>query len=161
MCEHCGCRGVRPIAELMDEHYVLLDLAGDIRRSLAAGDHPAAEAALRRLARLLARHVGREERGVLAAVKQQGDFAEAAEKLEDEHTFLDRELDRLDVADPAFPERALSLLDALAEHIDRENLGVFPVAVVTLGAAGWETVGQAHAEQPSFLTDEAAAPGPS
>lgn len=78
MCEHCGCRGVRPIAELMDEHYVLLDLAGDIRRSLAAGDHPAAEAALRRLARLLARHVGREERGVLAAVKQQGDFAEAA-----------------------------------------------------------------------------------
>ena len=27
VCEYCGCRGVEPIAELMDEHYALLDQA--------------------------------------------------------------------------------------------------------------------------------------
>ena len=41
MCEHCGCRGVEPIAELMDEHFELLEIAGDIRRDLASGDRGA------------------------------------------------------------------------------------------------------------------------
>lgn len=31
MCEYCGCRQVEPIAELMDEHMTLLELAGDLR----------------------------------------------------------------------------------------------------------------------------------
>lgn len=36
MCEHCGCRGVEPIAELMDEHLALLEIAGGVRRHLTA-----------------------------------------------------------------------------------------------------------------------------
>jgi len=32
----------------------------------------------------------------------------------------------------------------LSEHIDKEDLGIFPMAVVTLGAAGWDTVTRAH-----------------
>ena len=39
MCEYCGCRGVPPIAELMDEHAALVDQAHHVRQALGAGDH--------------------------------------------------------------------------------------------------------------------------
>lgn len=152
MCEHCGCRGVEPIAELMDEHLALLELAGDLRRHLVAGDRAACAALVERLGDRLTRHVGREERGVFAALRDQGDFVEAVEELEVEHVAFDAALAGLDVTAPDFGRRVLALLAELSEHIDKENLGVFPVAVVTLGARGWETVGAAHDAEPSFLT---------
>lgn len=40
---------------------------------------------------------------------------------------------------------------ANAEAMPALRRGVFPVAVVTLGADEWETVSTAHAEEPSFL----------
>jgi len=40
MCEHCGCREIEPIARLMDEHLEMLELSGQIRRSLLAGFQP-------------------------------------------------------------------------------------------------------------------------
>ena len=55
MCEHCGCRGVEPIAELMDEHLALLEVAGDVRRHLTAGDRAACAEAVSRLAVALER----------------------------------------------------------------------------------------------------------
>jgi hypothetical protein len=145
MCEHCGCRGVPPIAELMDEHLALLELSGDVRRCLVAGDRPGAVAVLAEAGRLLDRHVRLEEAGVLAALKEQGDYTEAVEELEAEHVTFDEQLGALDEAAPDFDRRVQLLLDELSEHIDKENLGIFPVAVVTLGAAGWDTVGRAHA----------------
>ena len=152
LCEHCGCRGVEPLAELMDEHFVLLDVAGDVRRGLKAGDVSAAVDALAKLADLLHRHVGREERGVFAAMKDQGDFAYAIEDLEQEHLSFDQRLSNLAPAAAGFADEALALLAELREHIDKENLGVFPLAVVSLDGSGWQTVSRAHAEQPSFLT---------
>ena len=144
MCEHCGCRGVAPIAELMDEHFELLDLAGDVRRNLAAGNRAAAVTVLVKLGSHLDGHVRREERGVFAALKSQGDFVDAVIELEQEHASFDFELASLDVAADDFDVRVNRLLDDLSEHIDKENLGIFPVAVVTLGAAGWEIVTAAH-----------------
>ena len=151
MCEHCGCRGVEPIAELMDEHLALLDLAGDIRRSLAAGDRAAAAAAVASLGDRLGRHVHREERGIFAALRDQGDFVDEVVALEEEHLTFDAALAGLDPDAPDFEVRVTGLLHELDEHVERENLGVFPVSVVTLGATGWETVGRAHEEIPSFL----------
>ena len=49
--------------------------------------------------------------------------------------------------------RVLALLEELEEHIEREDLGIFPVSVVTLGAAGWATVERAHRDLPTFLTE--------
>ena len=154
MCEHCGCRGVEPLAELMDEHLALLDLGGDVRRHLVAGDRAAALAGLEVVGRLLDRHVGREERGVFTALKDQGDFVEAVEELEAEHLSFDEQLAALDPDDADFGDRVMELLEELSLHIAKENLGIFPVAVVTLGARGWETVGKAHDEEPSFLLDQ-------
>ena len=155
MCEHCGCRGVEPIAELMDEHLALLDLGGDVRRHLVAGDRAAAQSGLEVIGRLLDRHVGREELGVFAALKEQGEFVEAVEELEAEHVSFDEQLASLDVAAEDFGERVMELLEELSLHIAKENLGIFPVAVVTLGASGWETVGRAHEDEPSFLAEGA------
>lgn len=147
MCEHCGCRGVQPIAELMDEHLELLDLAGNVRRSLASGQRGAAQQTLLALGGCLDRHVRREERGVFAAMKDQGDFVDAIIELEGEHTSFDAELAGLDVDAGDFDRRVLVLLDELSGHIDKENLGIFPVAVVTLGATGWDIVANAQADE--------------
>jgi hemerythrin-like domain-containing protein len=144
---------VEPIAELMDEHLALLEIAGDVRRRLVAGDRAGCADAVRRLGDRLTRHVGREERGVFAALRDQGDFVDAVEQLEAEHVTFDAALAGLDPQAPDFERAVRLLLDELSDHIDKENLGVFPVAVVTLGARGWETVGAAHDAEPSFLAD--------
>lgn len=155
MCEHCGCRGVEPIAELMDEHFVLLELAADVRQALQAGGRQEAVDTLGVLAEHLVRHVGREERGIFAALKEQGDFAPVVDELELEHLTFDEQLSDLDPRGDTFARDVQALLNDLVEHIDKENLGVFPVAVVTLGASGWDTVSRAHAGEPSFLTTPA------
>ena len=151
MCEHCGCRGVAPIAELMDEHFVLLDLAGDVRRLLQRGDRSGVMAVLEHLGDKLLRHVSREERGVFAALKEQGDFSDAVAELEAEHLTFDIELDEVDPDSPVFVNEVTSMMDDLVLHIDKENLGVFPVTVVTLGARGWATIEAAHEAEASFL----------
>ncbi len=47
-----------------------------------------------------------------------------------------------------------ALLDDLDVHVEREDLGIFPVSVVTLGATGWAVVEAAHEDSPSFLHDD-------
>jgi hemerythrin-like domain-containing protein len=140
---------VEPIAELMDEHLDLLDLAERIRRATAAGELAAAASYLVDLARRLDTHVRREERGVFAALRLQGDISEAVEELEQQHVDLAGELTGLEAGAPDFGDRVPRLLDDLTLHIGKENLGIFPMAVVTLGAQGWDIVTRAHAEPAS------------
>jgi len=144
MCEHCGCRGIEPIAELMDEHFLLLDHAGEVRRLLDSGDRDAAWARMAVMADLLVGHVQREEAGIFAALKEQGDFAEPVLELEAEHASFDELVSELDRESPTLRADLERLFVELSEHIDKENLGIFPVAVVTLGADGWNTVSRAH-----------------
>lgn len=151
MCSYCGCREVAPLAELMDEHSALLDLAGDLRRDLQHGDRANATVRLAELGDKLLRHVSREERGVFAALKEQGDYSEVVLGLEAEHLAFDVQLDELDPESPTFVTAVTSMMDDLALHIDKEDNGVFPATVVTLGARGWATVAAAH-EEAGFLT---------
>jgi hemerythrin-like domain-containing protein len=144
MCEHCGCRQVEPIAELMDEHLELLDHAGEVRRMLDRGDLDGAWRRMGDLATLLVAHVDREEAGLFTAMKAQGDFAEAVRELEAEHVSFDELLSDLDRESPTLRDDLETLFAELTVHIDKENLGIFPVAVVTLGAEGWDTVARAH-----------------
>ncbi|MBI2243986.1 MAG: hemerythrin domain-containing protein [Nocardioides sp.] len=151
MCEHCGCRGVEPIAQLMDEHLALLDLGGEIRRHLDRGDRRGAWQLLGQLAHDLGHHVDREERGLFRAMKDQGDFGDAVGELEGEHADFDELLSELGLDDADLETRVDDLLTELSTHIDKENLGLFPVAVVTLGAEGWNTVAGVH-EEPAHTT---------
>ncbi len=155
MCEHCGCREVEPIAELMDEHLRLMELAGDVRRNLSAGDRRTAVAHLAVLAGYLDRHVHREEVGVFTALRDEGEFVEEVDLLEKEHRTFDEQVGALDPESEDFEDRVARLLQELDDHVERENLGIFPVSVVTLGVTGWETVNRAHEESPSFLRDGA------
>ena len=138
---------MEPIARLMDEHLALLDLGGEIKRHLAVGDRRGAWELLGRFAHDLDHHVDREERGLFQALKDQGDFGDAVAELESEHADFDEMLSDLGFDDGDLDVRVEQLLAELSVHIDKENLGIFPVAVVTLGAAGWDTVAAADGTQ--------------
>ena len=135
----------------MDEHLALLDLAADVRTALGRGDRADALDRLRRLGVLLDRHVRREEHGVFTALREAGEYLEEVGDLEQEHVDLDTRIQRLGADDPTLAEQLDVLFTDLSDHIDREDLGIFPVSVVTLGASGWDIVARAHGEEPSFL----------
>lgn len=162
MCEYCGCRGVPPIAELMEEHTALVDLAHYVRHDLGAGNPAAAMSRLTGLVALLDRHVQREEDGVFRAMRTAGEFVDEIDALEDEHRDFASAIALLDPGSADFTAQVARLLDDLAVHVEREDLGIFPVSVVTLGASGWAIVDQAHSRSPSFLLEQATrAPSPS
>ncbi len=151
MCEHCGCRGVEPVAELMNEHYALLDEAHLVRKAMAAGDRTGAMARLQLLVGHLETHVNREEAGIFTALREKDEYVEEVDMLEKEHVVLDAGIAALDPEGPDFERAVLVLLAELDAHVERENLGIFPVSVVTLGASGWETVEAARSTYPTFL----------
>ena len=154
MCEYCGCRQIAPLAELMDEHLALLDVASDVEIALRHREHDRARAGLRRLGDLLDRHVRREEDGVFTALKETGEFLDEVAELEQEHEDLHVGLADLDPAAPGVQEKVSAMFRHLSDHIDKEDLGIFPVSVVTLRSSGWDTVARVHGEQPSLLVDE-------
>ena len=155
MCEYCGCRGVPPIAELMDEHTALVDQAHYVRHDLHAGNPSAAMSRLTGLVAQLDRHVQREEDGIFRAMRTAGEFLDEIDELEGEHRDFAVAIAALDPDSPDFAAQVTRLLDDLDVHVEREDLGIFPVSVVTLGATGWATVDQAHTRSPSFLLDPA------
>jgi hemerythrin-like domain-containing protein len=157
MCEYCGYREVEPIGELMDEHSALVEHSNLVRHALARGNQALAMTELTRLADRLLRHVRREEAGIFAALRDQGEFLEELTELEAEHRHLDSALEGLQPEAAEFTGRVTRLLDDLAEHVEREDLGIFPVSVSTLSATGWQTVDRARTESPSFLLDPTSA----
>lgn len=153
MCEHCGCREVPSISELMDEHTALSNEAHYIREALSADDRDVAASLLATLVDHLDRHVRREEAGIFSALKSQGEFLDEVADLEGEHRDFDATIADLDPGSVEFPDRVLRMLDDLDLHVEREDLGIFPVSVVSLGVSGWQTVDDAHLDSPSFLFD--------
>jgi len=153
VCDYCGCNGVQPIRELMDEHEALMDEAHDVRQALSQGDQSLALSLLARLSGHLDRHVRREEAGIFTALRDKGEFLEELSDLETEHRQFDAATSTLHTVGPDFVDRVHRMLDDLDEHVEREDLGIFPISVVTLGADGWQVIDDAHGESPSFLHD--------
>lgn len=153
MCEYCGCRGVPAIAELMDEHGALVDQAHLVRQELGADRPTAAMSRLTGLVAHLDRHVRREEDGIFRAMRGSGEFADEIDALEGEHRGFADSVAALDPGSAGFTAQVTRLLDDLDRHVEREDLGIFPVSVVTLGASGWAIVDEAHTSSPSFLLD--------
>lgn len=151
MCEYCGCRQIEPLAELMDEHLALLDLAGDVRRHLVDARLEEALTLLQRAGTLLDQHARREEDGIFTALRETNEFVDELDDLTGEHGDFHVRIAALGLSDTRLAASIDALLTELTEHIDREDLGIFPVSVVTLGAAGWDLLSRVHAEQPSFL----------
>jgi hemerythrin-like domain-containing protein len=144
----------------MDEHRALVDQAHLVRQALGTGSHSVATARLTNLVAHLSRHVRREEDGIFRAMRTTGEFLDEIDDLESEHRDFGVAIAGLDPASADFSARVTRLLDDLDVHVEREDLGIFPVSVVTLGATGWAIVEDAHTTSPSFLLDEATT-GPS
>lgn len=156
MCEYCGCKTVPPIRQLMEEHTALLDQAVHVRHALIRQRWDLAEQLLNVFTHLVRTHVRREERGVFRAMRDSGEFLDEVEALEGEHAHLDRILETLAPGDrKGLHQRFDALVHELTDHIEREDLGIFPVAVVSLGARGWDTVQHAHEETPTFVPNPA------
>lgn len=136
----------------MDEHYDLLDDAHALCRAIAAGHRQVATEILDRLTKHIDVHVRREEHGIFTALRHGGEYVEEVEVLEQEHAAFDAAVDTLDPDDPDFERVVADLLRDLDDHIERENLGIFPVSVVTLGAEGWHLVEDAREVFPTFLS---------
>lgn len=142
-----------PIAELMDEHTALLDQGHHVRQDLGAGRSTDALARLAVLVANLERHVRREEGGIFRALRAEGEFVDEIDELEVEHREFASVIAGLQTDSADFEERVTQLIADLSVHVEREDLGIFPVSVVTLGASGWEMVDRAHTDSPSFLLD--------
>ena len=144
MCEHCGCANIAPIAELMTEHGTMLEIAGDVRVALSAGDREAARARFRALVDVLGRHSAKEERGVLAAVRHSGEYVDYVADLEEDHALLAEAVRASGSGGDDWPRQIVGFLDDMTHHFEREERGLFPGALAALDIEEWETVEQAR-----------------
>ena len=139
MCEYCGCQALGTIEELTQEHDLVINLMGDARAALARADTAQMARLARQIATVLGPHTEVEEQGLFPALAP--DFPDHVAGLRAEHRRVDAALAEAAAgtpADPAWPTRLAEALALLREHIFKEQDGVFPAALATLGAADWE-----------------------
>lgn len=138
MCSYCGCLDLPVIGTLAAEHAAILDVAGELRVTAAAGDVVRAADAAARLAALLGPHTRGEERGLFAELSALEEFTGPVARLCTEHVGLDAALDAVLAGDLSGVE---TFLADLRRHVDREENGLFPAAAIALTPAAFERLG--------------------
>jgi hemerythrin-like domain-containing protein len=158
MCEYCGCLEIPAIAELTREHDAAVDLIAEVRAAHAAGDTPQMVRLAKRIAVVLEPHTEVEEHGLFPAMA--GEFPDQIAALEAEHRRMEAVLGEATggaPVDATWPERFIDALAVLRDHILKEQDGVFPAALTSLGPAEWEAVDAVRTRvgstlpQPSYL----------
>jgi hemerythrin-like domain-containing protein len=142
MCNYCGCRDFPEIGELSAEHVEIEETAGLLRRAVDAGDDTTARRLLSQLTELLMPHVTREETGLFAALSDEVTMRDTLAELCAEHGDLHAVLCPPSGEDPDWPA-VLAALERLHHHIDKEEHGVFPAAVVLLPMPAWDRIATA------------------
>jgi len=145
MCQYCGCQEVAAIAELTAEHDVVVTLIRNLGEQLAAGRLADVAATSRLISEVLRPHTIVEEEGLFPELSQE--FPGQLEGLMAEHRTVERVLEEAVEGvpvDPTWPERLQTTLTMLRNHILKEQDGVFPAAVISLGAEQWERVERAR-----------------
>ncbi|MER6108186.1 hemerythrin domain-containing protein [Streptomyces hirsutus] len=142
MCEYCGCRSLAAIDELTREHDEVVRLISHLRPAHEDGDVPRMAQVAREIAAVLGPHTRVEEHGLFPAMAE--DFPEQIAALEAEHRHIDEVLAQaaggLTPGDPVWPDRLMEAMEMLRDHILKEQDGVFPAALATLGTEQWEAV---------------------
>ena len=137
MCSYCGCRANTVIARYSAEHDEIVNAMGILRRTASAGDRDGARVAVGDLAGLLEPHTSSEERSLFAELRRDAEFTAHVDGLCAEHREIDAILARVVEGDLA---AAGMLEDILRRHIDKEENGLFPAAVIALDGPAWERV---------------------
>ncbi|MFD2768002.1 hemerythrin domain-containing protein [Micromonospora eburnea] len=138
MCNYCGCRDFPLIGRLSAEHEAIANAAGRLRAAIGTGA-PAALTALDELLALLMPHTTTEEDGLFAELRAEGSLAEAVTRLCAEHQDIHGVLGGVDRLAPDWPA-VLAALDRLHRHIDNEEHGLFPAAVIALPIPAWDRI---------------------
>ena len=138
MCACCGCLDLDVVGTLAAEHAAILDVAGALRVAAAAGDVAAAVAAGHRLGALLGPHTRGEETGLFAELARLDEFAGPVARLCSEHGALDAALGAVLAGDLSGVD---AFLTDLRRHVDREENGLFPAAVIALSADALQRLG--------------------
>ncbi|WP_018719951.1 hemerythrin domain-containing protein [Salinispora fenicalii] len=136
MCNYCGCREFPLIGQLTAEHEAIANAAGRLRTAITAGAGNRVDL-LDDLLALLMPHTETEERGLFLELRAEGSLTEAVEQLCDEHDDIHGVLSTVDRAAPDWPA-VLAALDRLHRHIDNEEHGLFPAAVIALPISAWD-----------------------
>jgi hemerythrin-like domain-containing protein len=138
MCDHCGCRYFPVIETLTAQHRQIQHAACLLRQAIDRNDDHDARSRLAELTGLLAPHVAAEERGLFAELRGDEAIRATVERLCAEHVQLDAAL-RPPAGAPDWSP-VLAALDQLRDHIDKEEYGVFPAAVILLPMSAWDRI---------------------
>ena len=137
MCSYCGCDSIEVIGRFMAEHVEIINATGDLRAGVHSGDGAAFATARARVAALLWPHTEAEEAGLFRIMAQDEVYASHIETLCGEHQTLGGLLAALTPGDRAAMAR---FEDALRDHIDKEDNGLFPAAAIALDGPQWVEV---------------------
>lgn len=137
MCSYCGCRSIGIIGRFSTEHDELINVTGLLRRAVAAGRTDEVAGLVDDVEHLLHPHTDAEEVGLFAVLRRDEDFTEHVDALCGEHVDLDGLLARVRAGETALVDRFDT---ELRSHIQREENGLFPASLTTLGGAEWEEV---------------------
>lgn len=137
MCSYCGCLANTVIARLMAEHEEIVNLNGDLRRAIQGVPGRTVREAANAVEALLAPHTASEERGLFAQMRHEPELSDHIDGLVDEHTSIDEMLARI-----ANGEHGLfaEFERTLRRHIDKEDNGLFPAAIIALDGEAWERI---------------------
>jgi hemerythrin-like domain-containing protein len=136
MCNYCGCRQFPLIGRLTTEHEAIANAAGRLREAVTKRNAEPL-ALLDELVELLQPHTMTEESGLFAELRAEGSLTEAVDQLCAEHTDIHGVLARVRRDAPDWPA-VLAALERLHRHIDNEEHGLFPAAVIALPFPAWD-----------------------
>lgn len=135
MCSYCGCRANTLIARYSAEHVDIVNALGDLRRAVQGSSSEPVPHSAAHLAALLDTHTSSEERSLFTELRLDPEFTEHVDVLCAEHRDLDHLLSCIASGHvtelPAFESK-------LRKHIDKEENGLFPAAIIALDGAAWE-----------------------
>jgi iron-sulfur cluster repair protein YtfE (RIC family) len=151
VCHYCGCRQVPLIRDYIAEHEEVTDLGGRALRALGHDDVETAHGLVARMREVLRSHWEGEENGVFTVMARHDElYADYVAPLVQEHRDLEAFLAAIDLTNGEHRARLRREMEDLAEHISREEDGLFPATLVTLSGDDWDT---------SIAAWEAAHPG--
>lgn len=135
MCSYCGCDSITVIGRFMNEHVDIVNACGQLRRAVVDGGDVPEHA--RALALLLGPHTQSEEVGLFTVMKRRDEFADHVSILCGEHRSLDELLAAIAAGDHSLMD---VFEDALRDHIDKEDNGLFPAAALGLDGDEWAEI---------------------
>jgi hypothetical protein len=134
VCSYCGCDSIEVIGRFMSEHVEIINATGDLREAALSGDADALASARARVTGLLWPHTVAEESGLFRVMARDEVYADHIAGLCAEHATLES---LLAAVTPGDRDAVARFEDALRDHIDKEDNGLFPAAAIALDGSDW------------------------